>query len=99
MTSEIRLQESSLEHMLKQPSGLRYALFCDSVFKGVLEGDCDSKTRGGHIGDYEDYTSARDTALTHPHAALIRFYPDYETRQPTQDFLVDFRKQSDHIDR
>lgn len=91
MTQEIRCEQASLEHMTKQPRGLRYALFCDEVLKRTLGGLCASQSKLGHLGNYEDYSGAKADALTHPHAALIRFYPDGETK-PSQDFLNDLRK-------
>ena len=92
MTAEIRLEESSLEHMTKQPRGLRYALFCDEVLRGPIQSDCDSKKKLGHVGDYGNYPDAKADALAHPHAVLIRFYPDHETRIPSKDFLEELRK-------
>lgn len=92
MTDEIRLQQASYEHMTKQPTGLRYALFCDPVLKGILEGRCDSQRKMGHLGDFVDYPSAKTKALDHPHATVLRFYPDLDTLQPSNEFLADFRK-------
>lgn len=92
MTAEIVLQQAPLEHATKQPFGLRYAVFCNDVLRGIPREECPSLSKLGHIGDYENYRKARITALEYPHPALIKFYPDFETRQPSQDFLKDLEK-------
>lgn len=86
MTTEIKLRFSTLEHMQKQPEGLRYALFC-------FDPNCEFQKQGGHVGDYRDYQGVRTDALVHPHPVIIRFYPDRNTRVPSEDFLADFGKQ------
>lgn len=89
MSSEFRLEQGSLEHMMKQPSELRYAVFCDLILRGSQNVECETRIRLGHIGDYVNYENAKIGALTHPHPALIRFYPDFETVRPTEDFQKD----------
>lgn len=94
MTEIFRLQQAPLEHMLKQPLDLRYALFCDGVLKGDPEVACDSRNRLGHLGDFKDYPQAKEGALIHPHQVLIRFYPDFDNNKPSEEFINDFNNQN-----
>jgi len=92
MTLEIRLEVASLEHMTKQPFGLRYALLCDAYFRGEPV-DCDSSKRMGHLGSFADYLVAKDEAVAHPHRAFIKFFPDEDHPEPSQEFIDDFNQQ------
>lgn len=93
MTAEIRLQIASLEHMSKQPAGLRYALFCDETLKNVYEVDCATRRTLGHIEDFGEYGEAKQLGIDHPHAVLIRYYPDSFESRPADDFIQDLKNQ------
>lgn len=91
MTEKISLSIAGLEHMTKQPRGLRYALFCKEGYGDRYDSSCETKNRGGYIGDYEMYIQAKQNGILHPHPVIIRFYTDYENRRPSDDFLKDWR--------
>ena len=93
MTEKIELYVMGIEHMMKQPMGRRYALFCSDAFKKPSLTDCDSKSRMGHMGDFADYSEGRGIAISHPHDVLIRFYPDSDNKLPSEDFISDFTNQ------
>jgi hypothetical protein len=95
MSSEIYLSIAGLEHMTKQPPGLRYALFCNDVLTRVHDLVCETISRGGHLGSYPTYAEAREVGLGHPHSVLIKFYPDFENRKPVADFINEMRNLRD----
>lgn len=94
MTENIEHRIMSLEHMMKQPADKRYALYCRDAFRKPSQTDCDAKGTMGYIGDFEEYASAREVALSHLRDAIIRFYPSSENPEPSQDFITFKSEQS-----
>jgi hypothetical protein len=92
MTEVIRHEQASMEHMLKQPFGRRYALFC-MVLRDPYTITCDSIKSLGHLGDFATYSSARQFGLEHPHDVILRFYPDEDNRYPSDDFRFALHEQ------
>lgn len=74
MTKEIEFQVAGLEHLTKQPFEARYALFCAPASRGEYGLTCESKRRGGHLGDFRTSVEAIENGIAHPHPIIIRFY-------------------------
>lgn len=91
MTREIHLGIAGLEHAMRQPLDRRYALFCKDALGGVNDLDCEATRRGGHIGDFVMFSDAKRLGIDHPHAVLIRFFPDSDNTKPSDDFLEEFK--------
>lgn len=83
MTAEIYYQIASFEHMDKQPQDMRYALFC----KRLDEQECDTVTKGGHIGDFSTFDESHSAGLAHEHSVRIEFFPDPEHQKPSIEFM------------
>ena len=91
MTHEIYFNIASLEHMTKQPPDRRYALYCWEAYRGKYGVECPAVERGGHLGDFEGYCEAKDAGVAHSHPVYIRFFPDREHAEPSDDFIQDLK--------
>lgn len=96
MTERFELKIMGTEHAMKQPPDQRYALYCKDAFLTPRDTDCDAKESMGWMGDFSEYSGAKDGAIQHEHDGMIRFYPNTDNPVPSPDFLDDFQRKTNH---
>jgi len=73
MNEKIFREIATKKDLLTLPMARRYANFCKPTLQGNTGIKCSSDETHGHLGDYDDNTTAEEAAMAHEHPVVIRY--------------------------
>ena len=80
MSEKVFRELATQKDLAAFPMNKRYAVFCKPSLEGDPNFDCFSRDRKGLLGEFDDNTTAEETALGHEHAVIIRYKAQHQAK-------------------